>query len=112
MIEESMSQAWEQIKSVAWALVRIIGVTIAAGLLLRLTMDDSQLVIQAVTLAATFWGAVMFFLSDHMTGKNFWVRAHGTFHWVDTATPAPVWKIAAYVLWSVAAGCAVVGWLS
>lgn len=60
----------------------------------------------AVTQALAFWGSVMFFWgARHMLGAGFFAGIHGTRSWVDTATPATIWRLAGGLLWAIAIVC-------
>lgn len=111
MIQEAIEAAMAQIKSVGGALLKIVLTTAGVAGLAHLTIDESAPVLKGLIVATTLWGAVMFFFAEHMTGKNFWTGVRGSFHWVDTATPIPVWKIAGGVLWGIAGVCLVIGWI-
>lgn len=59
-----------------------------------------------VTQTLGFWGSVMFFWSaHHMLGAGFFAGFHGTRRWVDTATPAFVWRLGGVLLWAIGGVC-------
>lgn|SRR5690625_373575 len=68
-----------------------------------LDMSESRaMVVQALG----FWGSVMFFWgAHHMLGAGFFAGVHGTRRWVDTATPAFVWRLGGVLAWGIGTVC-------
>lgn len=107
MMEESVEELWGQAKAWVWSIAKVVAVSFPVYGALRWAGIEPDSARLNVVMALVFWGSVMFFVGPRMTGAGFWAGFRGSYTWVDSPTPARLWRFGGVVSWGIALACLV-----